>query len=184
MARIYSLKPNVAREEAIGHFSPGGPWELLRAVASGPLRSLADFYIPFQLFQVEILNGGKREQRIFGLDAVNGNLDLYHFEQPPGPDDLVCVETRNCPPALLDGARARDLIIAKVQRLLFSSGFFRLRDLHISAEPLRREIYVPYWVGFRGRQNAARLVVMDAVRRRMEGAKVRQILESWLRGAM
>jgi hypothetical protein len=42
------------------------------------------------------------------------------------------------------------------------------------------EIYVPYWVGFRGRGSRARLAVIDAVRRKPEGAKVRQLLRTWL----
>ncbi len=83
MARIRSLRPNVTREEATEHFS-SGLFDFLRETTFGPLHSVADFYIPFRLFQVEILNGGKRDQRIFGLDAVNGSLDLYHFEQLPG----------------------------------------------------------------------------------------------------
>ena len=76
MARIRSLRPNVTREEATEHFSSGMS-DILRTTASGPLKSVADFYIPFQLFQMEIVNGGKSDSRIFGLDAVNGSLDLY-----------------------------------------------------------------------------------------------------------
>jgi hypothetical protein len=50
----------------------------------------------------------------------------------------------------------------------------------MSAEPVAGEIYVPYWVGFRGRGVRARLAVIDAVRRKPEGAKVRQLLRAWL----
>lgn len=180
MARIRSLKPNVTREEAIEQFSSDGVAGLLRNAVFGPLRSVAEFYIPFHLFQVEIVNRGKRDQRIFGLDAVNGSLDLYHFEQLPGLPDVIFLESRNCAQALLDEEHAQDVIIAKVRRLLFSSGFFRIRDLHISAEPVAGEIHIPYWVGFRGRGMGARLAVLDAVRRRVEGAKVRHLLEQWL----
>jgi len=49
-----------------------------------------------------------------------------------------------------------------------------------SAQPIAGEIYIPYWVGFRGRGAQARFVVMDAVRRRIEGAKVRNLLQTWL----
>ena len=69
MARIRSLRPNVGRDEAIDQFSSTGPIEMLRQVAFGPVRSVAEFFIPFQLFQVEILNSGKRDQRVLGLDA-------------------------------------------------------------------------------------------------------------------
>jgi len=146
----------------------------------GPLRSVAEFYIPFQLFQVEILNHGKHDQRIFGLDAVIGSLELYHFEQPPGERDVVYCESRNCAEVLLDEPRARELVLMKVRRIVFSAGFFRIRDLSISAEPIAGEIHIPYWVGFRGRGVRAHMTVMDAVRRRVEGAKVRQLLQAWL----
>src|SRR6185312_472334 len=101
MARIRCLRPNVTREEATEQFSSGLA-DILRTTASGPLKSVADFYIPFQLFQVEILNGGKRDQRIFGLDAVNGSLDLYRFDQLPGESEVVYLETHNSSEPLLD----------------------------------------------------------------------------------
>jgi hypothetical protein len=179
MARIRSLRPNVTREEATEHFS-SGLMDILHTTSSGPLKSVADFYIPFQLYQVEILNGDKRDERLFGLDAVNGSLDLYHFEVLPGEHELTYLETRNCSEPLLDEAVAKKLVVAKVQRLLFSTGFFRIRNLHISPDPVAGAIYIPYWVGFRGRGARASFVVMDAVRRRMEGAKVRHLLEAWL----
>ena len=179
MARIRSLKPNVTREEAMEQFS-SGKLDFLRETAFGPLRSVADFYIPFQLFQIEILNRSKRDQRIFGLDAVNGSLDLYHFEQLPGEREVIYLETRNCSQPLLDEAAAKKIVLAKVQRLLFSTGFFRIWGLRISAEPFAGEIYVPYWVGFRGRGIRPRFAVIDAVRRKLEGAKVRHLLQVWL----
>jgi len=180
VARIRSLRPNVSRDEAIDQFSSGGPVELLRQVAFGPVRSVAEFFIPFRLFQVEILNSGKCDRRVLGLDVVTGSLDLYHFEQLPGPGEVVVVETRNCPRGLLDDAQSKELVVAKVQRVLFTTGFFRMRNLEISAEPIAGEICIPYWVGFRGRGTHARFAVMDAVRRRIEGAKVRTLLKTWL----
>ena len=179
MARIRSLRPNVTREEAMQQFS-SGMLDFLRETAFGPLRSVADFYIPFRLFQIEILNGGKRDLRVFGLDAVNGSLDLYHFEQLPDEREVRYLETRNCAEALLGEAEAKKIVIAKVQRLLFSTGFFRVRNLQITAEAVGGEIHVPYWVGFRGRGMGARLAVIDAVRRKPEGAKVRHLLRAWL----
>jgi hypothetical protein len=180
MARIRSLKPNVTREEAIEQFSGDGVAGLLRNAAFGPLRSVAEFYIPFHLFLVDIANRGKHDRRIFGLDAVNGSLDLYHFEQLPGSPDVIVLESRNCAQAILDQALVQDLMTAKVRRLLFSSGFFRIRGLRISVDLVPGEIHIPYWVGFRGRGMRARLAVLDAVRRRAEGAKVRHLLEQWL----
>ena len=179
MPRIRSLKPNVTREEATEQFSSGA-LNIIREMLWGPLKSVAEFYIPFQLFQVEMVNSGKRDRRIFGLDAVNGSLDLYHFEQLPGEREVTYLETRNCAEPLLEEADAEKIVLAKVQRLLFSTGFFRMRNLHISAEPIAGEIYVPYWVGFCGRGIRPQFAVIDAVRRKPEGAKVRHLLREWL----
>jgi len=179
MARIRSLRPNVTREAALGEFSRG-TFSALQTALFGPLRSIADFYIPFRLFQVEILNRGNRDQRIFGLDAVIGVLELYHFEQLPSERDVVYCESRNCAEILLEEPRAKELLIMKVRRLAFSAGFFRIRNLSISAQPIAGEIHVPYWVGFRGRGAHAHAQLMDAVRRRVEGAKVRHLLKAWL----
>jgi hypothetical protein len=183
MPRIRSLKPNVTREEAVAVFSAGGFSTRWRDAAFGPLRSVADFYIPFRLFQVKIVNRGKEENRILGQDVVNGSLDLYHFPELPSPGELIYRETRNCPPALLADELAQQMIVAKVQRFVFTAGFFRVRNLRITAEPVAGEIFVPYWAGFRGRDSRANLEVLDAIRRRMEGAKVRRLLHSWLTSA-
>ncbi len=179
MARIRSLRPNVTREEAMEQFS-SGVLDVLRKTAFGPLRSVADFYIPFRIFQIEILNRNKRDLRIYGQDAVNGSLDIYNFEQLPDEREVRYLETRNCAEPLLGETQAEKIVIGKVQRLLFSTGFFRIRDLQITAAPVAGEIYVPYWVGFRGRGVRARMAVIDAVRRRPEGAKVRHLLRAWL----
>ena|SRR6266571_6287887 len=180
MARIRSLRPNVTRDEAMQQFSPGGAVDFARSLLFGPVRSVADVYIPFRLFQVEIINAGKREQEFLGLDAATGILDLYHFDQVPPASHVIVMETRNCPPARLEDTQATELLLAKFRRVLFSRGFFRLRSLEISAVPLPGEIHIPYWVGFRGYGNAARMEVIDAVRRRFEGAKVRRVLQEWL----
>jgi hypothetical protein len=180
MARIRSLKANVTQEEAVEAFSANGPLGWLREAISGPLRSVADFYIPFRLYRVGIVNNGQPSHRIFGLDAVNGTLDPYHFEQLPGSEQVVCRDTRNCPPAALDNDRAQEMIVAKVRRFIFTTGFFRVRGLRISAVPVPGEVHVPYWVGFRGRGAHTEFAVLDAVRRRMEGAKVRHLLQTWL----
>lgn len=180
MSRIRSLKPNVSRKDAAKQFSPGGPLDLLRGLLFGPLRSVGEVYVPFRLFQVEVTNAGKNEKYFIALDAVHGNLDLYHFDQIPTASEVTVLETRNCPAAELDDTVARHLVIEKFRRVLFSRGFFRLRSLQISAVPLPGEIHVPYWIGFRGHGKRAHLEVIDAVRRRYEGAKVRKLLENWL----
>jgi len=180
MTRIRSLKPNVTREQAIRHFTEGAvnrAGDLLR----GSVRSVAELYIPYRLFQVKIFSGGREESQIFALDAVRGVLDLYQLPALTADDELLTLETRNVLPAGLDASQAEERLIAKVRRLIFTRGFFRLRDLKIEAIPLPGEICVPYWVCFRGSRNTVHLTVLDAVRRRPEGAKVRRLVEEWLR---
>lgn len=179
MSRIRTLRPNVSQEEALELFSDG--WaNSLRTAVYGPLRSVAEFYVPFRIYQVEIENRGQSEQHVFGQDAVTGALDLYRFEKLPDPGDLIYRETRNHAEAVLAEIQGQELVVSKVQRIIFSTGFFRTRRLHIRAHAVPGEIHVPYWIGFRGRGFRAKVAVVDAVRRRVEGAKVRNLLQTWL----
>src|SRR5438105_12392794 len=144
------MRQQVRRYTAVEELSSGALTSM-RALVFGPLRSAADFYIPFQRCQVEISDRGKIDQRVFGLDAVSGSLDLYHFGQVPGPAEVVFLETRNCLPANPDEQRSQEILLGKVRRLIFSTGFFRVRDLRLSADLIPGEIYVPYWVCLSGR---------------------------------
>jgi hypothetical protein len=180
MVMIRSLKPNVSFEEACRQFSGGSLLGYARQAAFGPLHSMAKFYIPFRLFKVQVLNRGKTQIYWLGLDLVTGSLNCYAFAQPPDGEEFISLETRNCIPASVPDAAANSLMIAKVRRLVFSSGFFGVRNLRISAQAVPEEIHVPYWAGFRGAGMQVHVAVMDAVRRRMEGVKVRQLLRTWL----
>ena len=180
MIRIQSLKPNVTREEAIQHFSAGA-FNGATALFRGPVRSLAELYIPYRLFKVKIRSAGREQNQTFALDAVRGVLDLYQLPALTADDQFLTLQTRNVLPVRLDRAQAAERLIAKVQRMVFTRGFFRVRDLKIEAIPLPGEICVPYWVCFRGSSEHVHLSVLDAVRRRAEGAKVRRLVEEWLR---
>lgn len=180
MNAILSLRPNVTREEAVRTFLPRTPMGLMRGLAMGRLRAVAEVYLPFRLHRVEIVNRGVRHSRFFGLDAIRGELDLYGFEHAPSEADLLPIETRNRPQPVLEEARACEILVEKVRRLLFGEGFFRIRDLTISAEPRSLEFHVPYWIGIYGEDGLVRLAAIDAVRRRAEGAKVRDLLSQWL----
>lgn len=153
---------------------------LRRLAGGGPLRSVADVYVPFHLYRVELTNRARPSTSWFALDAVTGSLDPYQFEGPPQEADLVRIETRNRPsPALPESEVARRLR-DKLRRLVFQTGFFRVRDLRIEVERVDPELHVPYWLGFYGTGEAARLRVLDGVRRRMEGARARALFEGWL----
>jgi hypothetical protein len=179
--QIQSLKPNVTREEAVKYFTD---WTANAAIGMlrGPVQSIADLYLPFRLYQVRFTNSGKEEKHFFALDAAAGVLDLYEFSAPPAESDLCTVESRNVLPAVLEATKARERVIAKVRRLIFARGFFRLRDFELAATQIPGELYVPYWICFRGTDGQVHISVLDAVRRRPEGAKARHLVEEWLRG--
>lgn len=176
--RICSLKPNVTREQAIQCFAPAGPVGAMRRIAGGPLISVADLYIPFRLFQITVTNNGNAGSKLVAMDAVTGLLDLYAFDSMPG--GLVDMETRNRPDSRLSDSECKRLVIDKFRRIVFNQGFFRLRNVSIDATCVTEELHIPYWIGFRGNGPYLRISVLDAVRRRLEGAKVRQLVESWL----
>lgn len=180
MVQIRTLKPNVTREQAILQFSSTGIPRLFRNAAFGRLRSVAELYLPFRLFRVQIVNRGMTEERLIALDAITGTLDPFQFDHVPTEAETVSLQTRNCPGAQLEDERVSELLVAKLRRLLYSRGFFRMRDLEIRATPVDHALHIPYWLGFRGSDGHARVAVIDAVRRRFEGAKVRRLVEAWL----
>jgi len=180
MSCIRSLKPNVSREQAIQHFSAGA-LNLFTSLARGRIRSIAELYIPYRTFRVKITSGGRQQSRIFAVDAVRGVLDLFEFPAHLATSDLLTLETRNVLPTSLDDSQLKHQIIAKVRRIVFAQGFFKLRDLQIEADVIPGDYCVPYWVCFRGAGKIAHLAVLDAVRRKREGAKVRHMIEEWLR---
>lgn len=181
MTQICSLRTNVTRAEAAMLLQGHGISAVLSRVARGPLRRLAPWYVPFRTYEVRIRNGGRNDVQFFAVDAVSGALDLYRFNELPARDQLVTVETRNCVPVGLDAAATDRVVTDKVRRALYQTGFFRLRSLSIDAQPAQLpDVYVPYWVGFFGAGEHARVAVVDAVRRRPEGARVRELVRSWL----
>lgn len=178
MSAIRSLRPNVSRSEAEKHFT-GGTFSLAK-MFHGPVVSISDLYIPFRLFQVKVVSGNREQAHVFGVDAVRGILDPYEFSAVPGEGEITLLETRNVLPVTLHAHEAKADVLEKVRRLVFSRGFFRLRDVRFETVEIPGEICVPYWVGFRGQDGQVRISVLDAVRRRAEGAKVRRLIEQWL----
>jgi len=178
MTTIQSLKPNVTRSEALQHYT-GGTFRISDWF-HGSVCSIAELYIPFHLFQVTIRNSGKVDRGIFGVDAVQGVMDLYQFPSPPAPEVLLVIQSRNVLPSTLALTEARERLISKIRRLVFTRGFFRMRDVEFDAAGIPGEVCIPYWVAFRGTDGRVRVSVLDAVRRRPEGAKVRQLVERWL----
>jgi len=177
---IRTLKPNVTEREAMRTFSAPGISAFLWRMRSGPLRKIAAAYVPFRLYRVRYELGRTPHSRLFALDAVDGSLDLFEFPRVPEDRELLSYDSRDRLTAALSEDRSVELLREKVLRIVFQQGFFKLREprLEITAEP--NEIYLPYWLGFYGGGETARCRVMDAVRRRIEGAKASAFFEHWL----
>lgn len=178
---IRSLKPNVTQEEAIRIFRSGGFSAAYWRLRNGPLQRIADAYVPFWVYEVRYEVVGALHKRIFALDAVHGALDLFEFPRVPTDSELVTVETRNHLLPRLEPEAAEERLRLKVLRVLFQQGFFKLRALKVEITPLSVDLHLPYWLAFYGMNGAARCRVMDAVRRRLEGAKASSFFEEWLR---
>ncbi|MBZ5540013.1 MAG: hypothetical protein LAN61_05765 [Acidobacteriia bacterium] len=182
-ATIYTLKPNVTREEAIRILEPRGLRRLLAPALRNFLLQVADAYVPYRLYQVRLAGmSGKApaQTRLFALDAAQGTLDLFEFPRIPGEEDLLRVETRNRLEASLEEARGQALLAEKVLRIVFQQGFFRVREPRLEIQRMPLDFHMPYWLGFYGADGALKCHVLDAVRRRMEGAKARTLFEDWL----
>src|SRR6202158_2334932 len=92
---IQTLKPNVTQQEALRTFSSVGPSARYWRMRSGPLRRIADVYVPYWLYRVQYNLGRRAHSTLFAIDAVNGSLDLFTFPCMPAADDLVSIYTRN-----------------------------------------------------------------------------------------
>lgn len=177
---IQSLKRNVTQEQALSTFSSGGLTAAYLRVRYGPLRRIADAYVPFWIYRVRYEVNGGLDTRIFALDAVHGALDLFEFPRVPRDEELLTVETRNRLLPRLEESAGEELLRNKVLRVLFQQGFFRLRAVSVETERVPLELHMPYWLAFYGDGEAARLRVLDAVRRKIEGAKALSFFKEWL----
>ncbi|HET9995188.1 MAG TPA: hypothetical protein VFQ18_07270 [Candidatus Acidoferrum sp.] len=179
-AAIRILKPNVTQEEAVRSFRGRGLSALYRQMRSGPLKKIAEAYVPFWLFRVRYELAGAPQTRLFALDAVDGSLDLFEFPRVPGEGELVSLDSRNRLAPALSEERAAEILKEKVLRVIFQQGFFKLHKPRIEITRESGELYLPYWLGFYGESGAVHCRAMDAVRRRIEGAKASAFFEQWL----
>jgi hypothetical protein len=177
---IQVLKPNVSQEDALQTFSARGLARLYWKVRSGSLQRIASAYVPFWVYRVRYEMNRASEERLFALDAVDGSLDLFSFGQIPSSEELRAIETRNFPEPALTEAEGRQILRDKVLRVIFQQGFFKLRSKELEIQREAVEFYMPYWLGFYQGRGAVRCRVMDAVRRRVEGAKASAFFEQWL----
>jgi hypothetical protein len=177
---IQSLKRNVTQEQALHAFCSAGLTAAYLRLRYGPLKRIADVYVPFWIYRVRYDLNGALHTRIFALDAVHGALDLFEFQRVPGEDELLTIETRNRLLPRLEASAAQELVRTKVLRVLFQQGFFKLRVGSVEIERVPVELHMPYWLAFYGHGEAASLRVLDAVRRKIEGAKALSFFREWL----
>jgi len=177
---IRSLRPHVTREDAMRAFSAPGAASLYWKFRRGPLQRIADAYIPFRLYRVRYNIGGASHSQILAMDAIDGSLDLFQFATPPNETETIIVATRNCPPPELCESRAEEILREKVLRLIFQHGFFKVRTANVQITLLPDILHLPYWLGFYGSSHSLHCRVMDAMRRRVEGAKASALFEQWL----
>jgi hypothetical protein len=176
---IATLRSKITPEQAVQRFTRGAAG-LSRCMLLGPLRSIADVYVPFRLYSIHINDDAQSQTSIVGLDAITGALDLYWFTAKPSEQDITHVHTSNHMPITLDNLVAQQVVESRVQRLVFQRrGFFGVRQLKARVE-CAGAVHVPYWIALFGRTEKARLVVMDAVGGALEGAKVRRLIYDWL----
>ena len=57
MREILALRSRVSREEALAAFQPGGITGAVQLKLAGPLRSVAEVYVPFRLFRAIVHDG-------------------------------------------------------------------------------------------------------------------------------
>ena len=176
---IQTLKPTVTQQEALRTFSGLAPSTFYWRMRRGPLRRIADAYVPYWLYRVQYNLGRAPHATLFAIDAVNGSLDPFIFPRVPDAKELVGIHTRNRLAPSLQHSSAEALLRQKALRVIFQRGFFKVRDLQLEIKLQPLELHVPYWLGFYGNA-AASCRVLNAVRRRMEGAKASALFESWL----
>lgn len=174
---IRVLKPNVTQEEALRAFSTAGFSTFYWRIRSGPLQRIADVYVPYFLFRVKC---GNARPRLFAMDAVDGSLDLFEFPRAPEEGAFQAARDRNRLKAAMSEEQAARILRDKAMRIIFQQGFFQLRNAHLEISFVPCEMHLPYWLGFYGREGSVSCRVMDAVRRRIEGAKASAFFERWL----
>lgn len=174
--KICTLSHKIDRDLALRRLNSGFP----RRWFHGPLRGIADIYIPYRLYKVMLDDRRLQSVRYYAVDAAAGTLDPYEFPTAPEENAWAELDTSNFHPVRLSESETKKIAVEKVRRSLYSSGFFRLTNPGITAELIKPEFYTPYWAGFYGSSKNVSIRVMNAVQQTMEGSKFRHLLKTWL----
>lgn len=172
--KLQCLAPQITDDEVRKLFT--NRWRQFRL---GRFLFDTSFYFPYHLFRVRVQNGKRDATQFLAIDAVTGNLDLYRFDSAPTDEDFLEVETPQFGPMRLSEDEAFMRLQEKVQRSVYQQGFFQIADLRITGKQIAL-YYFPYQAGFYQRSNQLKIEVVDLIRGRFEGAKVREMVESCL----
>jgi hypothetical protein len=171
---ITSVKPNITRDQAVTKFR----WRL-RRLKHGRLRFAVDFYVPYRFFQTTWDDGRSKSVAFLAADAVTGKLDLIEFNQLPADGEIVNVDTQMIAEERINDEEARSLVRERILGLTFNKkGFFKLSRVNVVAE-LAARLHLPYWVGVYERDGRAQIEIVNALRGRLEGVKLREIVTEW-----
>jgi hypothetical protein len=164
---ITSIKSNTSRDEAVAKFCGR-----LNELRYGRPRIVADFYIPYRFFQIT------RTDTFLAADAVTGKLDLIQFDRLPEESQRMTVDTAMVAEERVSEEEAYGLIRESMTRSIFMKGFFKLSHVNVEIE-LAASLHIPYWVGVYERNDLAHLEIINGLRGRFEGAKLREIVSGW-----
>jgi hypothetical protein len=177
---IVALRASVTQEDAVREFSSRGLSSMYWRMTAGRLQRIAEAYVPYQFYEVSYVMARAPQKRLFAMDVVDGSLDLFEFPQLPSPQQLVTTETRNRVESSLPTGAADKLLREKALRVVFQQGFFKVREASLNFCRKPDIVHLPYWLGFYAHRDVVRCRVMDALRRRIEGAKASAFFEQWL----
>ena len=170
---ITSIKPNISREQAVAKFR--GRFNELR---HGRLRMVADFYVPYRFFRMNWSDGRSSTSTFIAADAGAGKLDLIQFDQLPEEGHCMAVNTAMFAEERVDEEEACRLVRDSMMRSIFMKGFFKLSRPNVEIQ-LATSLHIPYWIGVYERNDRAHLEIINALRGRFEGAKLREMAAEW-----
>jgi hypothetical protein len=170
---ITSIKPNISRAEAVAKFH--GRFNELR---NGRLRIVTDFYIPYRVFRLTRSDRRSSSDVFIAADAVTGKLDLIQFDRLPEEGACMAVDTAMVAEERVDEEESYRLVRESMMRSIFMKGFYKLSRVNVEIE-LAASAHILYWVGVYERNERARLEIINALRGRFEGAKLREMVAEW-----
>jgi hypothetical protein len=170
---ITSIKPNISRAQAVARFC--GRFNRLR---HGRPRIVTDFYIPYRFFRLTWGDRRSSTDTFIAADAVTGKLDLIQFDRLPKEGACMAVDTAMVAEERVDEEEAYRLVRESMMRSIFMKGFYKLSRLNVEIE-LAASAHILYWVGVYERNERAHLEIINALRGRFEGAKLREMVTEW-----